>query len=105
MGRVGNGLLYVERGDLDSIGVHDGPSILFFASLSDTEIIVATKRIHIELVKTDGLVRGGFQDHGGSGVTNGQASKTRIHISFNLFLRCPCQVSDIFSAHYHASPN
>ncbi len=66
IGRVGNGLLDIDSGNLDRIRVHDGAAMLFIRSFGDAVVGVAAKRIQLKLVEANPVACCLLQDDGGA---------------------------------------
>ena len=66
MGGMGYGLLDIDRGDLDRIGVHDSAAVLFICSPGNTVVAVSPQRVQLEFMEADLLVGRFLEDYGGS---------------------------------------
>src|SRR5437868_3752803 len=69
MGSMGNGLLDIDRGDLDRIGVHDSAAVLFIRGPGNAVIAVTTQRVQLEFMEPDLLVGRFLEDYGSSRIT------------------------------------
>ncbi len=68
IGRVGNGLLDIDGGNLDRIRVHDGATMLFIRRFGDAVVGVAAKRVQLKLVEANPVACCLFQDDGSAGI-------------------------------------
>ena len=64
MGCMRNRLLYIDRGDLDRIGVHYSPAVLSIRGPGNAVVTVAAQGVQLEFMEADLLVRRFLEDHG-----------------------------------------